>query len=59
MNTVEKRKVKHLYVEADEDYIALQYKEKGDVKMKNSKMWFTLGLYREKENEKLWKEVNE
>ena len=29
----EKRKVKYLYVEADEDHIALQYKEKkGDVK---------------------------
>lgn len=31
MNTVEKRKVKHLYVEADEDYIALQYKEKREM----------------------------
>lgn len=29
----EKRKVKYLYVEADEDHIALQYKEKkGDTK---------------------------
>ena len=29
----EKRKVKYLYVEADEDHISLQYKEKkGDVK---------------------------
>lgn len=29
----EKRKVKYLYVEADEDHIALQYKEKkGDIK---------------------------
>lgn len=31
MNTVEKRKVKHLYEEADEDYIALQYKEKREM----------------------------
>lgn len=86
----EKRKVKYLYVEADEDHIALQYKEKkGDVKrykghadngqivklvyvhegyvdsgedkkrkeLKN--VVYFGGLYRGKDNEKLWKEVKE
>ena len=86
----EKRKVKYLYVEADEDHIALQYKEKkGDIKrykghadngqivklvyvhegyadsgedkkrkeLKN--VVYFGGLYRGKDNEKLWKEVKE
>ena len=86
----EKRKVKYLYVEADEDHIALQYKEKkGDIRrykghadngqiiklvyvhegyadrgesikrkeLKNA-VYFG-GLYRGKDNEKLWKEVKE
>lgn len=86
----EKRKVKYLYVEADEDHIALQYKKKkGDVKrykghadngqivklvyvhegytdsgedkkrkeLKN--VVYFGGLYRGKDNEKLWKEVKE
>lgn len=86
----EKRKVKYLYVEADEDHIALQYKEKkGDIKrykghadngqivklvyvhegyvesgapqkrkeLKN--VVYFGGLYRGKDNEKLWREVKE
>lgn len=83
-----KRNVKYLYVEADEDHIALQYKEKkGDVKryqghadngqivklvyvqegyadVKGNRKRKELknvayfgGLYKGKENEKLWKEV--
>lgn len=86
----EKRKVKYLYVEADEDHISLQYKEKkGDVKRykghADNKQIIKLvyvhegyvengenpkrkelknvvyfgGLYRGKDNEKLWKEVKE
>ncbi len=88
--TSEKRKVKYLYVEADEDHIALQYKEKkGDIKryrghadngqivklvyvhegyvesgenpkrkeLKN--VVYFGGLYRGKDNEKLWREVKE
>ncbi len=88
--TPEKRKAKYLYVEADEDHIALQYKEKkGDVKrfrghgdngqiiklvyvhegytdnvedrkrkeLKN--VVYFGGLYRGKDNERLWKEVKE
>ena len=86
----EKRKVKYLYVEADEDHIALQQKEKkGDIKrykwlayngnivklaylhegyeekgegpkrkeLKN--VVYFGGLYRGKDNEKLWGEVKE
>lgn len=86
----EKRKAEYLYVEADEDHIALQYKEKkGDVRrykghadngqivklvyvhegyadggedkkrkaLKN--VVYFGGLYRGKDNEKLWKEVKE
>ena len=83
-----KKKVKYLYVEADEDHISLQYKEKkGDVKRykghadngqivklvyvhegydetkENSKrkklknVAYFGGLYRGKDNEKLWEEV--
>lgn len=86
----EKRKVKYLYVEADEDHIALQYKEKkGDIKrfkghadngqivklvyvhegyvdgnaeIKRKKLgniFYFGGLYRGKDNEKLWNEVKE
>ncbi len=86
----EKRKAKYLYVEADEDHISLQYKEKnGDisrykghadngqivklvyvhegyadsgekVKRKELKnMAYFGGLYRGKDNEKLWKKVKE
>ena len=88
--TSEKRKVKYLYVEADEDHIALQYKEKkGDIKryrghadngqivklvyvhegyvesgenpkrkeLKN--VVYLGGLYRGKDNEKLWGTVKE
>lgn len=87
-NTEEKRKVKYLYVEADEDHIALQFHEKkGDIKrfkghadntqivklvyvhegyidedgkrkeLKN--VVYFGGLYRGKDNEKLWNEVKE
>ena len=86
----EKRKVKYLYVEADEDHIALQFKEKkGDIKrckghadngqivklvsvhegyadsgkdIKRKKLKNVVyfgGLYRGKDNEKLWNEVKE
>ncbi len=88
--TYTKRKVKYLYVEADEDHIALQYKEKkGDIKrykghadngqivklvyvhegyadsrggakrkgLKN--VVYFGGLYRGKDNGKLWGEVKE
>lgn len=86
--TYEKRKVKYLYVEADEDHIALQYKEKkGDIhrykghgdngqivklvyvhegyvnsgekrkRLKNAAYFG--GLYRGKDNDKLWEEVRE
>lgn len=88
--TDEKRKVKFLYVEADEDHIALQYKEeKGDIKRykghadngqivklvyvhegyidgkeetkrkKLKNVVYFGGLYRGKDNEKLWEEVKE
>ena len=84
----EKKKVKYLYVEADEDHISLQYKEKkGDVKRykghadngqivklvyvhegyeetrenpkrkKLKNVVYFGGLYRGKDNEKLWGEV--
>ena len=83
----EKRNVRYLYVEADEDHIALQYKEeKGDIKrykghadnhqivklvyihegyvesekdqrkrLKN--IVYFGGLYRGKDNDKLWEEI--
>lgn len=87
-NPGEKKKVKYLYVEADEDHIALQFHEKkGDIKcfkghadniqivklvyvhegytdedgkrkeLKN--VAYFGGLYRGKDNEKLWNEVKE
>lgn len=87
-NPAEKKKVRYLYVEADEDHIALQFHEKkGDVKrfkgyadntqivklvyvhegyidedgkrkeLKN--VVYFGGLYRGKDNEKLWNEVKE
>lgn len=83
----EKRQVKTLYVEADEDHIALQFHEKkGDIKCwkghkdnqqivkmvyvhegiekkeKRNQLkqpFFFGGIYPRKENEELWKEVDE
>lgn len=84
----EKRRVKYLYVEADEDHIALQFhKKKGDIKRwkghgdngqiiklvyvhegyeesetkrkRLKEVVYFGGLYRGKENEKLWREVKD